>query len=285
VLFDVWGTDENNVYSCGVIIESDTVYGIIKWNGSEWYPEKKNGGLQAIFGFSGSDIWAVGGGVYHFDGLQWNQIDSYTSGGQSIPLDIILFNNLPYASIWGTNSNNVYFGNVAGKIIHWNGSNAEVVFTNSDIVQVRDLDGYASDFIIGVGTGLVPPLLAVKYDGTNWTDLPISSNWSLNSVSIVSKNQLYFGGDGVFEMIGNEFSQIQSFGYYIRDVKYNKLNGVTVTSSAFDGVYINNGLEWRSYKGQITTDNTAYNEIFLINNKIFCVGSTLNEAKIIIGNN
>jgi len=285
VLFDVWGTDENNVYSCGVIIESDTVYGIIKWNGSEWYPEKKNGGLQAIFGFSGSDIWAVGGGVYHFDGLQWNQIDSYTSGGQSIPLDIILFNNLPYASIWGTNSNNVYFGNVAGKIIHWNGRNAEVVFTNSDIVQVRDLDGYASDFIIGVGTGLVPPLLAVKYDGTNWTDLPISSNWSLNSVSIVSKNQLYFGGDGVFEMIGNEFSQIQSFGYYIRDVKYNKLNGVTVTSSAFDGVYINNGLEWRSYKGQITTDNTAYNEIFLINNKIFCVGSTLNEAKIIIGNN
>jgi len=150
---------------------------------------------------------------------------------------------------------------------------------------VRDLDGIASDFIIGVGTGMIPPLLAVMYDGTNWNDLPISSNWSLNAVTIVTSEQLYFGGDGVFEMTENEFSRIQSFGYYIHDIKYNKLNGITVSSSAFDGVYINNGLEWRSYRGLITNDNTAYNGIFLINKNIFCVGSTLTEAKIIIGIN
>ena len=30
VLYDVWGTDENNVYACGRITFNDTVYGIIR---------------------------------------------------------------------------------------------------------------------------------------------------------------------------------------------------------------------------------------------------------------
>ncbi|MBT8382911.1 MAG: hypothetical protein KJO59_11180, partial [Ignavibacteria bacterium] len=276
VLYDVWGTDENNVYGCGVLIMGDTVYGVMHWNGIEWKPVKRNGGLFAIFGFSNNDIWTVGGSIFHFDGLNWNEI---------LFNDQILVDNLPYHSVWGTYSNNVYFGSGRGKIIHWNGSRAQIVYSNPDQVFVKDLDGYRSDYIIGVGTGMVPPLLAVYYDGNIWSNLPISSNRSLNAISIATKNLIYFGGDGVFEMIGTNFSRIQSFGYYIWDVKYNKQTGVTVASGAFDGVYIYNGLEWRNYKGQISSDNTSYSGIFLINNTIFCVGSTVNEAKIIIGKN
>ena len=43
VLNDVWGTDENNVYAVGGVRLNDTVYGVIKWNGTEWLPEKKMG--------------------------------------------------------------------------------------------------------------------------------------------------------------------------------------------------------------------------------------------------
>jgi hypothetical protein len=276
VFYDVWGTDENNVYSCGVIIIGDSVYGVMHWNGFEWKPVKRNGGLFAIFGFSNNDIWTVGGSIFHFDGMNWVEI---------MFNDQILVDNLPYYSVWGTNSTNVYFGSGRGKIISWNGNKAQIVYSDPDEVFVKDLDGYSLDFIIGVGTGLVPPLLAVYYDGNNWSNLPISSNWSLNAISIATKNLIYFGGDGVFEMIGTNLSRIQSFGYYIWDVKYNRQTGVTVASGAFDGVYIYNGLEWRNYKGQITSDNTKYSGIFLVNNTIFCVGSTVNEAKIIIGNN
>jgi len=275
VLYDVWGTDENNVYAVGGVYFNDTSYGVIHWNGIDWKPVSKAGGV-AVHGFSENDIWTVGGSIFHFDGVDWVEI---------LFNDQILVENLPYASVWGTSSNNLYFGNERGKIIHWNGSKAEVVFINGTNVQVKDLDGYSSDFIIGVGTGMVPPLLAVYYDGNSWSNLPISSNWSLNSLSIVTKNHTYFGGDGVFEMIGTNFSRIQSFGYYIWVVKYNRQTGVTVASGAFDGVYIYNGLEWRNYKGQISSDNTSYSGIFLINNTIFCVGSTINEAKIIIGKN
>ena len=275
-LYDVWGTDENNVYAVGGVYFNDTSYGVIHWNGVEWKPVSQFGGGVAIHGFSGNDIWTVGGTIYHFDGVNWNEI---------LLQDQILVDNLPYYSVWGTNSNNIYFGSGRGKIIHWNGNKAQIVYSNPDQVFVKDLDGCASDFIIGVGTGMVPPLLAVKYDGISWNELPISDIWSLNALSIATKKQIYFGGDGVFEMRGNNFSRIQSFGYYVWDVKYDRQTGVTVASGAFDGIYIYNGLEWRNYKGQISSDNTSYSGIFLINNTIFCVGSTTIEAKIIIGKN
>ncbi len=60
----------------------------------------------------------------------------------------------------GTSSNNLYFG-VVGKSSTLEWSSAQVVY-NPSIVQVKDMDGYASDFIIGVGTGMIPPLLAVN---------------------------------------------------------------------------------------------------------------------------
>ncbi|MBE0538731.1 MAG: hypothetical protein IH620_03385 [Ignavibacterium sp.] len=287
VLYGVWGTDENNVYAVGGVTIDDTVYGIIHWDGVEWKPVKYFGGGYAIHGFTANDIWVVGGGVFHFNGVDWRRIDSYTSNGQSIPLDIILFNNLPYTSVWGTSSNDLYFGSGGGKIVHWNGSSAQVVYTNPSIVQVKDMDGYATDFIIGVGTGMIPPLLAVKYNGINWNQLPISSNWSLNAVSIVNRNHTFYAGDGIFEMKRNNFSQVFSPGFYCWNLSYNRKNGIIASSGDFDGVYINNGNEWRNYKGLITTDNTSYSGIFQINNYIFCVGSTGlgNKAKIIIGKN
>lgn len=285
VLYDVWGTDENNVYAVGTVVSNDSAYGIIKWNGVKWTLEKWIGGLKAIHGFSEVDIWAVGGGVYHFDGINWNKIDSYTSGNQSIPLDEVLFNNKPYASIWGTSSSNLYFGNQRGKIVHWDGNKATVVYSHDSNVQVKDLDGYDENFIVGVGMGMVPPLLAVYYDGTSWNKLPIENDPSLNSVAIVSKNHIYFAGSGVYEMKGTSISRTYTSGYYIYDIEYSGHNGVTVAAGPFDGVYVNNGIEWKDYREQISTDGTAYSGIFLINNTIFCVGSTLNEAKIIIGRN
>jgi hypothetical protein len=276
VLYDVWGTDENNVYAVGTVLFNDTAYGVIKWNGNEWTPAKKIGGLQAIIGFSNSDIWTAGGGVWHFNGAE---SEEYTYR------DPVITNNITYSSIWGTSSSNLYFGNVGGKIIHWNGIEAEVVYTNSDIVQVSDLDGYAADFIIGVGRGFTPPLLAVYYNGNSWNKLPIENDPSLNSVAIVSRNHIYFTGNGIFEMKWNNFYRIFASGYYIYDIEYNRQTGVTVAAGPFGGVYINNGLEWRNFQGQITTVDNDFVGIFLINNIIFCVGRNDTQAKIIIGKN
>jgi hypothetical protein len=276
-IYDVWGCAENNVYACGTIMINDsTAYGIIKWNGVEWLLEKEIGGLLSIYGFSSSDIWAVGSGAWHYNGSEWEEY-TYT--------DSVITNNITYTSIWGTSSANLYFGNVGGKIVHWDGNKASVVYINESNVQVMDLDGYASDFIIGVGIGFTPPLLAVYFNGLDWNKLPIENDPSLYSVAIVSRNHIYFAGSGVYQMKGNSFSRIYTSGYFMYDIEYNRQNGVTVAAGPFDGVYINNGIEWREYRSQISSDNTAYHGIFLINNTIFCVGSTSSEAKIIIGRN
>ena len=181
----------------------------------------------------------------------------------------------------------MYFGSGGGTIVHWNGSSAHVVYTSPNIVQVKDMKGYASDFIISVGTGMIPPLLAVKYNGISWNQLPISSNLSLNSVSVVNRNYILFAGDGVFEMKRNIFSQIYLPIYYIWSIYYHKQTGVTVVTGAYDGIYINNGIEWANYNGQISNDETTFSGTIVINKTIFCVGYTTinNSAKIIIGKN
>ncbi len=276
VLYGVWGTNENNVYAVGGVTINDTMYGMLRWNGSEWLPFSNKVGGYAIYGFSDSDIWAVGGAVWHFNGSVWEE---YTHK------DPVIQDNRTYTSVWGTSSNNLYFGSGGGKIVHWNGTKAEVVYTNPSIVQVKDMDGYASDFIIGVGTGMIPPLLAVKYNGISWNPLPISSNWSLNSVSIVNRNHIFFAGDGIFEMKRNNFSQIFQSGYYVWNIFYNKQTGVIVASGAYDGIYINNGIEWKNLRGQLSSDETTYYSTFIINKTIFCVGRNDTQAKIIIGKN
>ena len=92
-LYDVWGTSENNVYACGTVIINDTAYGVVKWNGNEWKPEKRIGGLRAIHGFSEGDIWTVGGGVWYYDGNNWMDMDETNN---------VLKDNRTYISIWGT---------------------------------------------------------------------------------------------------------------------------------------------------------------------------------------
>jgi hypothetical protein len=56
-------------------------------------------GEDAIYGFSESDIWVVGGGVFHFDGIEWMQKDHKLVNGHIEVLDSVLFTNTPFISI------------------------------------------------------------------------------------------------------------------------------------------------------------------------------------------
>ena len=46
VLYDVWGTDENNVYAVGIININGDSYGVIHFDGAEWYPIEAQLGEQ-----------------------------------------------------------------------------------------------------------------------------------------------------------------------------------------------------------------------------------------------
>ncbi len=106
----MWGTDENNVYAVGTIYIGSEHYSVIRYDGSDWTPITDTVGGTTVFGFSDSDIWVVGGGVYHLNGNTWERKDARFSGNQLIPIDVILFDNEPYTSIWGTSSSDLYLG-------------------------------------------------------------------------------------------------------------------------------------------------------------------------------
>ncbi len=115
ILYDVWGTDENNVYAVGDININNEYYGVLHYDGSSWDVVVDTVGGSAIYGFGPEDIWVIGGAVYHYTDNKWVRLDASVNNGHITILDDILFRNNPYTSIWGTSSSNLYLGNQVGK--------------------------------------------------------------------------------------------------------------------------------------------------------------------------
>jgi hypothetical protein len=121
-LLSIHGIDENNIWIAG----SYGSYGFAGiWNGANWQEtnfvyEYPNGdtvwALNAVWGSSPEDIWAVGreGTIVHWDGEKWEKVDL------SLPEDFIFWD------IHGTDSDDVYAaGNVENeeyKLFHFDGN-------------------------------------------------------------------------------------------------------------------------------------------------------------------
>jgi hypothetical protein len=272
-LTDVWGTDENNVYAVGRVLINDTSYGIIHWDGVEWATVTSNAGGVAIHGFSDSDIWTVGGGVYHYNGYVW---EDYTFR------DPVITDNISYSSLWGTSSSNLYFGNVGGKIIHWNGSNAEVVYSSTNIL-LTDIYGYNSSFMIACGSTLAPPSIALKYQGNLWNRIiELNNNRLFYSVYINTPSEYYIVGQDVLRYRNGQWNNIISNNAVMNKIRGNKVTGEIAIAGHFSTLYHFNGFDWKEFQFTLT-NYTPLNSVFLINKKIFAVGSYGDLARIIIG--
>lgn len=101
-LLAAWGTGDH-LWAAG---ESGT---IVHFDGSEWHDEASgtSATLDAIFGFSASDIWAAGdsGTLLHFDGKSWSPVVIQGYSGA-------------LRAIWGAATNDVWFGGEDG-LFHW----------------------------------------------------------------------------------------------------------------------------------------------------------------------
>jgi hypothetical protein len=272
-LYDVWGTDENNVWAVGSVTINDTVYGVLKWNGIEWLPVKKNGGFLAIYGFSTTDIWAVGGAVWHFNGIVWEE---YTYR------DPVINNNITYTSIWGTSSSNLYLGNHWGKIIHWDGSKASVVYENPNNIRIWDIFGLSNNFILSTGNSGVSPSFAIRFNGTNWENLEgiDYSTHLFATVYVINPKEYYVGGAAAYGYLGNQWEPIPGNLYRLRG---NKTTGELVGVGPGNVMNYYNGKQWYSFRDQINNEFAALYGVFVTEHKIFSVGITTTRAKIYIG--
>ncbi len=101
-LFAAWGVGDQ-LWAAG---ESGT---LLHFDGAEWHEEESgtSARLNALFGFSPSDVWAAGdeGTLLHFDGKTWSSIPIQSYGGS-------------LRTIWGATPDDVWFGGEQG-LFHW----------------------------------------------------------------------------------------------------------------------------------------------------------------------
>jgi hypothetical protein len=269
-IFDVWGSDDNNVFAVGTIIINNIYYGIIKWDGNQWLPEKLIGGLRAIYGFSSTDIWAVGTLVFHYDGNKWTEVNEQ-----------VLDDNIPYSCIWGTSSSDLYLGNIHGKIIHWDGEKGEVENLPTNIF-ITDIYGLNDNFILATGNSGVPPSAALVYNGSDWKILDgVDYNtWLLATVYVVNQSEYYIGGAEAFKHFDNHWEGIPGNIYRLRG---NKTTGELVGVGPGNTLLHYNGVDWHNYQNEIGSEYAALYGVYVTNDKIFAVGITTSQAKIYIG--
>jgi len=279
VLYDVWGTDENNVYAVGFVAINDTAFSIWHWDGTEWNPVLTKAGGTAIYGFSATDIWTLGGSIFHYDGVTWEEI---------LFKNRVLVDNIPYTTLWGTSSNDMYFGNTRGKIIHWDGTKAEIIYDTGGY-YITDIYGTGPDniWVCGGRTSGNWDNLLLHYDGYTWIEdnsLPIPI---LQAGSILSFNprENYIVGNRILQGYTDHWTQIPGgLSYGAGCVRGDNSNNI-FASGAFGFIIHFNGIDWHIYTELSTPSGGVLHGIFPIGNKVFAVGYNEDHsaAKIIIG--
>ncbi len=286
VLYDVWGTDENNVYAVGIININGDSYGVIHFDGAEWYPIEDTVGGTAIFGFKDDDIWVAGGGVYYFNGNNWRRIDAKSINNQLIPLDTVLFYNAPYTSLWGTSSNDMYLGSTWGKIVHWDGNKAEVI---GDLgTWITDINGTNEEniWVTAVKSSELKDII-LHFDGIVWNQVNLPTSFSyLRSVLPFNKQEVLVGGNGMFyRQTNSEWSILP----YINRGSIQKIRGNSSTDLLAVGGYGTvthyNGIDLHFYDELFTPSGGINYGVYTTGNKVFIVGidESNTKAQIIIG--
>ncbi len=275
-LYDVWGTDENNVYAVGGVTINDTTYGVIHWDGNMWKGSLLRGGLFSVFGFSSSDIWVVGNGVAHYNGIHWEEITN----------DNVLNNNVEYTSLWGTSSNNLYLGNLRRNIVHWDGSSGTVEQIPEDIV-VFDIQGTDNNFIIAAGNDLYWPGYAFTKNSNTWVTIPqlVYAYIDLESVYIVNNKEAYLCGSGIIDYIdGKSTLHSDITTQALNKIRGNKESG-DIFTVGYKEVLHYNGVDWHSYRTELSIINESdLKSVYVTESKVFIIGEALidNKYKTII---
>ena len=176
----------------------------------------------------------------------------------------------------------MYFGSYWGKIIHWDGSNAEVMAVFPD-TRIGDLYGLNHNFIIGVGNTGVVPSTVVRFNGSEWNIFEgiDFTNHLLASAYIVNRDEYYIGGAFSYRYFGGEWKAVPGNMYNIRG---NKETGEIVGVGPGNTLVHFNGEDWYDFKNELSQEYNALYGVFLTGNKIFAVGINATPvAKIFIG--
>lgn len=162
--------------------------------GCEWTQVSSNVSsqhLSALWASGDDDVWAFGGGAFHWDGERWT----------STPIGI----TEPLYAAWGSGPKDVWAAGASGKLIHWNGSfwtpfQSPVTMPLHGIWGSSPNDVYAIDDFSSQ---------MIHWDGRAWSVLKNAPPGTIHSLWGSSAQDIWaIGKSEVFHYDGNRWSTV-----------------------------------------------------------------------------
>jgi hypothetical protein len=203
-LFGVWASAPNDVFAVG--------REILHYDGVQWStmagPDLPNAVYHAVWGTSGSDVYAVGEYfepfnsdnllVAHYDGITWSAVDVGERPHQF------------GTDVHGTSGSDVYvtgyvFPGDGSFALHYNGTSWDHALTGGGLLN--SVWANAPDDVFASGydgqSGFIQ-----HYDGQNWTQTTLS-RLRVRGLWGASASDVYAAGDeGIFHFDGNAWSTV-----------------------------------------------------------------------------
>jgi hypothetical protein len=191
-LYDVWGFSPSDVFAIGN--DGGSWGRIMRYDGSSWSQMALplyEGWFTSAWGSSPSDVYATGsdqclgdGGIYHYDGASWTQINDSP--------------NLSFGGVWGSSASDVYvvganlcFG-CCPLIMHYDGA----AWTTMSLPPGFDstlsgIWGTSPSDVFAAGSAIL------HYDGVSWTEMTSgTSNWLTGGWASSATDVFTVGGGG-----------------------------------------------------------------------------------------
>jgi hypothetical protein len=165
--------------------------------GGQWIWQSAAGvstSLTAVWAASSTDVWAVGGGIVHWDGMTWKAFPSGT------------MENL--YGIWGSSSDDAwavgggYGGPDAYTLVHWDGKS----WSNQDPGTPDNLYGVwgaAPNDVWAVGASGVEGTIT-HFDGTRWTVSQSGLSNDLRAVFGTAANDVWAVGGAIYPSFSDQ---------------------------------------------------------------------------------
>lgn len=186
--FGVWGSSASDVYTANWI-------GVWHFDGAAWsfVPELEWHGMLDVYGFSASDVWAVGpsGRIVHYDGRAWSGARFDGDSVYAEPLGV--WENPPrnvyLRGVWGSAANDLFVAGDSGTVLHWNGAAWSRMSTGTRAELHRVWGSSGSDvYVSGAGGTLL------HYDGSTWSRVTVPTTAGLERIWGSSAADVYVGG-------------------------------------------------------------------------------------------
>ncbi len=295
IMTDIWGTDENNVYVVG---HSDVLlYQAYHWDGMNWSPidirfPGHPSSLSEIYGFSETDIWAVGEEVHgvpittrknfivYYNGSEWELI-------RNVDAPVCL-------SVWGTSSNNLFVGCDSGVVLNYDGSAWEKQYTNSQ-AGIVSISGFNSETVYAVGNEKDKQMPVdtsyyyfFKYDNEGWQTVDSAKRtialepFKFGSSDLWGQNgTLYSAGHGLYLFQGKLWNSILNENIGLISIHGNNLNDIFAVG-LFGYIFHYNGLEWHQYY-QFKDQFINNKGVWMHGDYVFIIGQSDNYSVILRG--